>query len=84
MNLLHSFTTENKLKLHEKLCKNKDLSGIVVPSEKDNILEMNQYINSDKMPYIIYADIESLITKIDGCAINPESSSTTKLSKRIS
>ena len=55
-----------------------------MPSEKDNILEMNQYINSDKMPYIIYADIESLITKIDGCAINPESSSTTKLSKHIS
>ena len=30
-------------------------------SEKDNILEFNQYIRSDKMPYIVYADIESLI-----------------------
>ena len=55
-----------------------------MPSEKDNILGMNQYVNSDKMPYIIYADIESLITKIDGCAISPESSSTTKLSEHIS
>ena len=27
---------------------------------------------SDKMPYIIYADIESLIKKIDGCANNPQ------------
>ena len=34
-----------------------------MPSEKDNILEFNQYIRSDKMPYIVYADIESLIKK---------------------
>ena len=30
-------------------------------SEEDNILEFNQYMNSDKMPHIIYAGIESLI-----------------------
>ena len=36
-------------------------------SEKDNILEFNQYMKPDKMPYIIYADIESLIRKIDRC-----------------
>ena len=33
-------------------------------SEKDKILEFNQYGKSGKMPYIIYADIESLIKKI--------------------
>ena len=57
LNCLHSFRTENKLKSHEKVCKNKDFCGIVMPSEKDNILEFNQYMKSDKMPYIIYADI---------------------------
>ena len=31
------------------------------------------------MPCIIYADMESFIRKIDGCANNPENSSTTKL-----
>ena len=35
------------------------------------------------MPYIIYADIESLIRKIDGCKNNPEKSSTTKISEHI-
>ena len=54
-----------------------------MPSEKDNILEFNQYINSDKMPYIIYADIESLIRKIDGCASSPENSSTAKIGENI-
>ena len=33
-------------------------------SEKDKILEFNQYEKSGKMPYIIYADIESPIKKI--------------------
>ena len=32
-----------------------------MPPEKDNTLEYNQYINSNKMLYIIYADTESLI-----------------------
>ena len=35
------------------------------------------------MPYIIYADIESLIQKVDGCANNPENSSTTKIAEHI-
>ena len=61
LNCLHSFRTENKLKSHEIVCKNKDVFGIVLPSEKDNTLEFNQYMRSDKMSYIIYADIESLI-----------------------
>ena len=31
-------------------------------------------MKSDKMLYIIYVDLESLIEKIDGCANNPEKS----------
>ena len=72
MNCLHSFRTDNKVKSHQKVCKNNDFCVIVKPSEKDNILEFNQYTKPDKMPCIIYADIESLIKQIDGCANNPE------------
>ena len=52
-------------------------------SEKDKILEFNQYMKSDKMPHVKYADMESLITKIDGCANNPENSSTLKIGEHI-
>ena len=45
LNCLHSFKTENRLRSHEKVCKNKDFRGIVMPSEKDNVLEFNQYMN---------------------------------------
>ena len=48
---------------HEKVCKNKDFCGILMPSENDNMLEFNQYMKSAQMPYIIYADIGSLIKK---------------------
>ena len=49
----------------------------------DKLLEFNQYMKSDKLPYIIYADIESLITKIEGCANNAENSSTAKIGEHI-
>ena len=35
------------------------------------------------MPYIIYADIESLITKTGACTNNPETFSTTKFGGHI-
>ena len=41
-----------------------------MPSEKDNISEFNQNKETDTLPYIIYADIESVIKKIDGSANN--------------
>ena len=83
LNYLHSFRTDNKIKSHEKVYKYKEYCRIARPSEKDNILEFNQYVKSDKMPYIIYADIASLIKKIDVCANNPEKSSTANTNKHI-
>ena len=38
-----------------------------MPSEDTKILEFIQYQNSDKALFIIYADLESLIEKIDVC-----------------
>ena len=63
LNCLHSFRIKNKLKSQEKVCKNIGFCRIVIPSEKDTILEFNQYVKSDKMSYIIYVDIEFLIKK---------------------
>ena len=48
-----------------------------MPSEKDNTLEFNPYVKSDKIPYIIYADVK--FKKIDDCANNPYNYSTKKL-----
>ena len=54
-----------------------------MPLEKDNLLEFNQYMKSDKMSYIIHANVESSIKKIDDCQNNPGTSSTIKLGEYI-
>ena len=43
-----------------------------MPSENTKKLEFSQYQKSDKVPYIIYADLYCTIEKIDGCKKNPK------------
>ena len=54
-----------------------------MPIDDTKILEFNQYQKSDKAPFIIYADLECIIEKIDGYKNNPKNSSTTKVIEHI-
>ena len=47
------------------------------------MLEFNQYRKSDKVPFVNYADLESIIEKTDGCNNNPNNKSTPKVSEHI-
>ena len=51
--------------------------------EDTKVLEFCPYHKSDKELSIIYADLECIIEKIDGCKNNLEKSSTTKASEHI-
>ena len=84
MNYLHSFKTKSKLELHIKVFENKDLYGVVIPSEDTKILEFIQHQNSDKTPSIIYADLNSVIKKVDECKNNLGKSSITKVGESVS
>ena len=79
----HSFATEKKLESHKKACENKDFCNAIMPSEETKILEFNQYQKSDKALFIIYAHLECIIEKTNGCKNNLENLSTTKLSEHI-
>ena len=70
LNCLHSFRTENKLKSHKQVSKKKDFCWIHLPTQKNNKLEFNQYMKSDKSPYIIYVDIESWIFSVNNLDIS--------------
>ena len=83
MNCLHSFATENKLQSDKRVCENRNFCNIIMPSEDTKILELNQYQKSNKAPFIIYADRECIIEKIDRCKNNPENPSTSKVSEHI-
>ena len=52
-----------------------------MPEEDNKILKYNQRQKSLKVPFIIYADLESLLDKMNTCHDNPEKSSTTKINK---
>ena len=72
LNCLHSFATENKTESHKKVCENKDFCNVVMSSEDNKILELNQYQKLDKAPFTIYEDLKCLIEKIDRSKNNPE------------
>ena len=82
-NCLHSFSTKDKLEWHKRICDNRDFCNVIVPSEDTKILEFSQYQKSDNATFIIYADLECIIEKLDGCKNNSENSSTTKIREHI-
>ena len=55
-----------------------------MPFKDTKILEFNQYQKSYKAPFVIYADLEYLLEKIDEHKNNTENSFTTKVGKHIS
>ena len=83
LNCLHYFRTKNKLESYKRVCKNKGFCNVIITSKGTKTLGFNQYQKSDKAPFILYADLECLIKKIDGCKNNAENLSTTKVSEHI-
>ena len=60
MNCLHSFRTKDKPKSHKQVCENEDFCNVMMLSEVTKMLEFTKYQKSDKTPFVIYADLESL------------------------
>ena len=54
-----------------------------MPSEDAKILEFNQHKKTNKAQLIIYADLQCLKERVDGCRKNSENSSTTKVDENI-
>ena len=55
-----------------------------MPSPNNNIIKYNSGEKSLELPFIIYADLECLLKKIDTYYNNPELSSTAKINQHIS
>ena len=82
LNCLHSYTTKNRLKKHQKICENYEYCKLEMP-KKVSVLK---YISGGKFimtPFVIYADLESILEKISGCENYPEKSSAIKINKHI-
>ena len=54
LNCFHSYSTENRLKKHENVCKNHDYCYVEMPNEDHKILKDNRGEKLMKVPFIIY------------------------------
>ena len=62
-NFLYLYRTQNKLKKHYNVCKVHDYCYVDIPKEDNKILKYNHGEKSMEVPFIIYADLESLLEK---------------------
>ena len=78
LNCFHPYTTEKKLREHERICNDHDFCHLKMLDEDHKILKHIPEENSLRVPFIIYADLECLLRKINTCKNNPEKSYTEK------
>ena len=81
LNCFQSYTTENKLKKHKEVCENNDYCYLEMPEGYNKTLKYNEGEKSMKFPFIIYADLECLLEKMNTCHNNPKKPSTTRINK---
>ena len=58
------------------MCNDHDFCFLKMPDDDNKILKCALGEKSLKVPFIIYADLECLLQKIDTCPNNPEKSYT--------
>ena len=79
---LQGFSSERVLNDHLYYCRG--VKGrparVEMPKKGDNTLFFENYQNQMKKPWVIYADLESIVEKIHGCTPDPGQSSTTETS----
>ena len=66
------------------MCKNHNYCYIETPKENDKILKYNYGEKSINVSFVIYADLECLLEKIDTYQNHPQKSSTTKKKQAFS
>ena len=78
LNCFHPYTTEKKLRKHKRICENNNFCYPKMPDEDNKILKYIPGKKSLKVPFIVCADLECLLRKINTCQNNPEKSYTEK------
>ena len=81
LNCFCAYSTKNKLKEHKKIFENNKYCHVEMPSKDSNTIKYNQGEKSIKLPFVIYADLECLLEKINACQNNLNESSTTEINK---
>ena len=77
---LNPFWCEQSLNKHLEYCSNHEAVKIEMP-KKGDILKFKNYHRGERVPFMIYADTESLIKSLQTCEPSPQSSYIKKYQK---
>ena len=80
LNCFNGFNTPDSLNKHKEYCYNNECVKIVMP-QQGTFLRFKNFLHSEKAPFAIYADFESLIKPMDNCNPDPNKSYTKKYQK---
>ena len=80
LNCFNGFKTPDSLNKHKEYCYNNECVKIVMPPP-GTFLRFKNFLHSEKAPFTIYADFESLIKSMDNCDPDPNKSYTKKYQK---
>ena len=80
LNCLNGYDDEDKLNKHKEYCSENENVKITMPPP-NTYLKFDKFINTEKAPFVIYADFECLNVPIDTNTPDPNKSYTKKLTK---
>ena len=80
LNCFNSFKSLDSLDKHKEYCYNNECVKIMMPPQ-NTFLRFKNFRYSEKAPFAIYADFESLIKPMDNCDPDPNKSYTKKYQK---
>ena len=80
LNCFNSFNSPETLKKHKEYCYENESVKILMP-QQGTYLRFKNFLHSEKAPFAIYADFESLIKPMDNCDPDPNKSYTKKYQK---
>ena len=80
LNCINGFKSIDSLNKHKEYCYNNECVKINMPPS-GTYLRFKNFLHSEKAPFVIYADFESLIKPMDNCDPDPNKSYTKKYQK---
>ena len=80
LNCFNSFNSPETLEKHKEYCYENESVNIIMP-QQGTFLRFKNFLYSEKAPFVVYADFESLIKPMDNCSPDPNKSYTKKYQK---
>ena len=80
LNCLNGFDTLEKLEQHKEYCNEEESIKINMPPP-DTYIKFKNFLYSERAPFAVYADFESIVKPLDTCEPDPNKSYTKKYQK---